>query len=183
MEVLEIGKLYVSGKTSWPEAMEYNFYGENHELRFFFKNPSNYEIEAIRKMPVQFGLFIRDEMIFLIYKFMDYKKLKPAIDGDCPFSIHLVPADKRSLPELPTTEEERVMLQILLIDADTGILKVIRAVSLSHQFSVALCSAIIEQSKKSMPDNYDAKIQAIYRKYSDTESMMNHCIEKCSGGD
>jgi hypothetical protein len=48
MELLEVGKPYIAGHTQWPEAVEYNFRGGEHELRLFWRDPSVREVEGPR---------------------------------------------------------------------------------------------------------------------------------------
>jgi len=179
--ILTAGQLYHPGMTSWPEAVEYNYFSNNHELRFFLKNPNRYVTEIIRKMPVQLGLFTQDDIILLVYKFIDYKKQLIPIHGYSPFSIHLVPDNMRTLPEVPAGTEHEELLHIHLIDADTGILKAMRTVILSAEFSAALCSAIIEQSSKPLTDDYNERLQMIDSRFPDNDSLMNHCKTKCAG--
>ncbi|HPS58774.1 MAG TPA: hypothetical protein PK514_11775 [Spirochaetota bacterium] len=179
--ILKVGELYLPGATSWPEAAEYNYFSGNHELRFFVKNPTRYITEVMGKMPVQLGLFTQDDIILLIYRFTDYKKHLVPVHGYSPFSIHLVPENMRTLPEMPDGDEHEEMLRIHLVDADTGILKAARTVHLSPGFSAALCLAIIEQEKKPLTADYNERLQKIDGMYPVNDTLMNHCKEKCSG--
>ena len=183
MHQLCVGKQYIEGKNIWPEAMEYNFFSGIHELRFFFHSPSAYEVEAIRKMQGQFGLFVMQDLIFLLYRFTDYKRRKVVLEGDCPFSIHRVGEEHRTLPQMPESDRERVLLNIVLVDSDTGVVLALRAVSLSPSFSAALCSAIIAQNSIPYPEDYEERIQAVYAAYPSVDDMMQHCIETCVGGE
>ena len=179
--VLSVGQLYHPGMTSWPEAVEYNYFSNNHELRFFLKNPSRYVMEVIRKMPMQMGLFIEDDIILLAYKFIDYKKQIMPVHGYSPYSIHLVPDNMRTLPVIADDAAYEALLRIHLIDADTGILKVARSVTLSPEFTSALCSSIAAQSNKPMTADYNERLLKIDSRYPDNESLMNSCEIKCAG--
>jgi hypothetical protein len=179
--VLSVGELYYPGMTSWPEAVEYNYFSNNHELRFFLKNPSRYVTEVIRKMPVQLGLFIQDDIILFVYKITDYKKQLIPVHGYSPFSIHLVPDNLRTLPQIQADMGQEELLRIHLIDADTGILKAARHMTLSHEFSAALCSAIIEQNNKPLTADYNERLREIDSRYPDNESLMDHCKARCAG--
>ena len=178
---LSVGQLYLPGTTSWPEAAEYNYFSGNHELRFFVKNPSRYISEVISKMPVQLGLFTQGDIILLVYKFTDYKKHLVPVHGYSPFSIHLVPENMRAIPVMPAGDEHEEALKIHLVDADTGILKAARTVHLSPGVSAALCNAIIEQGSRPLPDDYNERLQKLDSAYPDNDSLLNHCIEKCTG--
>ncbi len=173
--------MYLPGVTSWPEAVEYNYFSGNHELRFLLNNPIKYITEVIRKMPVQLGLFTQDDIILLVYKFTDYKKQMIPVHGYSPFSIHLVPDNMRTVPQLPSDTAHEEQLRIHLVDASTGILRAARTVSFSNDFSVALCSAIIDQGGRPLPADYNERLQRIDSVYPDTESLMNQCKVRCTG--
>jgi len=179
--LLSVGDLYFPGITSWPETVEYNYFSNNHELRFFLKNPSKYGTEVVRKMPVQIGLFTRDDIILLVYRFTDYKKQLIPVNGYSPFSIHLVPDNMRTIPAMSPDPGHEDTLRINLIDADTGILKVARSMTLSSEFTAAICSAIIEQSNKPSASDYNERLQELDSRYPDNESLMNDCKVKCAG--
>ena len=178
---LSVGELYHPGITNWPEAVEYNYFSNNHELRFFLKNPSKYEVEVIRKMPVQLGLFTEDDIILLVYKFTDYKKHIIPVHGYSPFSIHLVPDNLRTVPDISADTEHQELLHIHLIDADTGILKGARSVTLSSDFTAALSTAIINQSNKPLTSDYNERLLEIDSRYPDNESLMEICNIKSAG--
>jgi len=179
--ILSVGELYHPGMDSWPEAVEYNYFSNNHELRFFLKNPSRYVTEVIRKMPVQLGLFTQDDIILIVYKFTDFKKHLIPVHGYSPFSIHLVPDNLRTIPEMHADMGQEETLRIHLIDADTGILKAARSVILSSEFSSALCSAIIAQNNKPLTADYNERLKVIDTMFPDNEILMNHCKITCAG--
>lgn len=179
--VLSVGELYHPGVTDWPEAVEYNYFKNNHELRFILKNPLRYTAEVLRKMPVQLGLFVQDEIILLVYKFTDFKKQLIPVHGYSPFSIHHVPENLRTIPVMPDDMEHEENLYIHLIDAETGILKGARTVKLSSEFTAVLVNAIIEQNSKPLPDDYNDRLLEIDRRYPDNEILMGHCRIKCAG--
>ncbi len=178
---LSVGELYHPGMTSWPEAVEYNYFSNNHELRFILKSPNRYVTDVIRKMPLQLGLFTQDDIILLVYKFTDFKKQLIPIHGYSPFSIHLVPDNMRTLPDIPADTEHEDLLRVHLIDADTGILKAARSVTLSPEFTAALCSAIIYQNSQPLTEDYNERLKELDRRFPDNESLMDHCKVKCAG--
>ncbi len=178
---LKVGELYHPGMTSWPEAVEYNYFKDNHELRFILKDTSRYVTEVIRKMPLQLGLFIQDDIILLVYKFTDFKKHLIPVNGYSPFSIHLVPENLRTLPSIASDTRKEELLRIHLIDAGTGILKAARAVTLSTEFTAALCNAIINQSNKALTSDYNERLFEIDSRYPDNESLFDRCKIRCTG--
>ncbi len=178
---LSVGELYLQGRTSWPEAVEYNYYKGNHELRFLLKNPTRYVTEVIRKMPVHLGLYLQDNIILFVYKFTDYKKQLIPVHGYSPFSIHMVPDELRTLPEESGLIESGETLHIHLVDADTGILRAARKAELPPEFLSALYAAITGQSKTPLADDYNDRLLEIDSRYPDNESLLAHCSVRCAG--
>lgn len=178
---LTAGEPYLPGTTNWPEAVEYNYFSNSHELRFFLKNPSRYVTEVIAKMPVQLGLFVQGDIILLVYSFTDYKKHLIPVHGYSPFSIHLVPDNLRTLPESTADAEYEDLLRVHLVDAATGILKAARTVTFSAEFTAALRAAIIEQAGIPLTGEYNDRLRAIDGMYPDTESLLSHCRFRCAG--
>lgn len=178
---LSVGELYLTGRTSWPEAVEYNYYRGNHELRFFLKNPSRYVTEVIRKMPVHLGLYLQDDIILFVYKFTDYKKQLIPVHGYSPFSIHMVPEDLRTLPDESEAVDSGALLRVHLVDADTGILRAARSAELSQEFVAALYHAIIAQSRTPLTDDYNERLQELDSRYPDNENLLAHCSVRCAG--
>ena len=161
MYAYEVGKPYIPGRTNWPEAVEYNYRGGGHELRMFMANPTAREIAGIARGPVRFGLVVDDPAIVLVYRFEE------AIPwSDAPYTIHAVPEDQRTVP--PEIQPgERALLTIIVIDARSGIIKGIRALSFTEQFSRRLHQAIRDQAAKPFDQAvYDAKLAALYRQFS-----------------
>lgn len=70
-------------------------------------------------------------------------------------------------------DSQMAVLQIILIDAMTGIVKVIRAVSLDTDFSVALHAAIAKQMQHPIQhQQYSDQVDRVYAKYPTTLEMV-----------
>lgn len=166
MEVLRVGELYIASRTRWPEGAEYNFSAAGHELRLFFSDPTAAEVRAVRQAPIHIGMIFAPPVIDLVWK----------IDGigdwsDCPYSWNLLPASHRVLPE-ETNDQQRALLNVLLINASNGILEAIRAVSLPPHATARLHGAIREQAGLAwnFPEYMAAK-DRLYATYSDSSLM------------
>lgn len=119
MHVLRVGHLYDPERASWPEGTQYAFRGGAHELLLFFRGPTAAEVEAVRRGRARFALYAQGDLLVLCSKFGDQPW------ADAPFSWHLLPEGEREgPPEL--TGDERIALQIILVDAATGIVHVLR---------------------------------------------------------
>lgn len=170
-----VGEPYISGRTRWPESVEYNYRSGGHELRMFLRHPSSNEIRAIRSGDTEFALVIDWPVLLLLYRFGD------AIPwSDAPYSWHMVPEHQRTVPAEIATGQS-AMLSIILVDADTGIIRVLRAVTLSPHFSRALHEAIAAQSVTRFNQaEFDAKLAELYR--GDTRSLLPRATARTAGG-
>lgn len=173
----QVGKLYSPNRTKWPENVEYNFRSGAHELRLFYPGPTAKEIADVLSGQVRLALYPYMDVIFFCFKFGE----QPWCDS--PYNINLAPADERQLPEDADRAEQRRLLTTFLIDANTGILKVIRVVSMSPAFTRALHAAIWKQSEQPLSANYDAQIQRVYAANTSSQIVGRLAIATCRGGE
>lgn len=176
MHVYEVGKPYIPGRTQWPEIGEYNFRGGEHELRLFFSQPSAQEIANVARGRAEFGLFVEDEQIIFLYRFGHGEW------SDAPFSIHRVPASERVLPQ-PLSGEQRMALNVMLVSADDGIVRALRFVSFSPEFSQRLHAAL--QAQAALPFDqaaYDANLARIYE-LNTSPGLAGRAVVRCRGGE
>jgi hypothetical protein len=164
-KVLKVGEPFEPGKTHYPECAKFDFTPSGPALFIFLVSPAPEEVEAIRSGPFRVGFFesaiIEDgrhkgTIIFLLFKFGDLPWL------DAPFSIHLAQC------KTPAEIEEGLGygLNIFLIDANTGILRVMRLVGLGTEWSRRFRQAMLEQDGAGFdPEAYDAEIRRMYRMY------------------
>ena len=155
MAVLEVGKPYIAGRTSIATRAEYNFSSGQHELLVCFSHLSEDEITAVRTGEAEFGLLIFGLVILFLYRFGEAIAWR-----DAPYSWHLVPANERQLPGAPATAETRALLCVVLVDADSNIVRALRALTFSPEFTSALHTAITEQAEERWdPGEFDAQLR------------------------
>ncbi len=178
----EVGKPYIPGRRNWPENVEYNYRQSTHELRAFMANLNLWEVEEIRRGPCEFALAVEGDVLFFLYRFGEGRR-EAVPWSDAPYSWHLVPADQRSLPEPHGLPEGRDTLQVILVDALTGIIRALRMVSFSPAFSTALRLAIRDQALRPWPGGaeYDRQLTAIYDRY-DSQALLARAVAKTKGG-
>lgn len=177
---IKIGQLYNS-RTQWPEGSEYNYIGGCHSLGLFVARPTPKEILGVQRAPMEFALTVEGDVIFLLWK------IQGAFPWcDAPYSWHKVPLEHRTLPAtLPPGMEKRryEILQIVLIDATTGILKAMRAVVLPPQLMAALNAAITAQSQRPFDRaDYDLQEAELYRKYPTPKALLDRAQIHCRVG-
>lgn len=178
MQALAVGKPYIEGKTSWPEAVEYNYRGGSHELRLFYPQLQPREIADVARGPARFALATRGDLVILCWRFGE----QPWCDAV--YSIHLVPADERTEPPVPPTPETRALLHVILVDATTGVVQALRAVSFAPDFTRRLHAAIREQLSRPYPgeDAYLAQITRLYSSYTSQQIATQLAVATCRGG-
>jgi len=156
-----VGTLYIPGRTSWPEHLEYNWRKGGHELRLFFSGLRRDEIEAVRHGPMELRLVVIQPVIFLCFRFA------PVIDwSDAPYNYHMVPEQERTLPPRPE-ETTGAELVTILVDGDTGVIEGLRLTRLRRDFARKLHGAIREQAALPFDQaTYDRELDRIRRRYS-----------------
>ena len=124
----------------------------------------------------EFGLFIEGDLMIFLYRFGHGEW------SDAPFSIHMVPASESVLPAL-LTGEQRVALNVVLVSANDGIVRALRLVSFSPEFSQRLHAAILAQAALSFDQAaYDAHLARIYKLNSST-GLAGRAVVRCRGGE
>jgi len=173
----EVGKLYHPSRTSWPEGIEYNWRQNTHELKLFYRYPSAEEIAAVKRAPAECALTVVGDILFLVFRF----GAQPW--SDAPYSWWMVPPDQRTPPPA-LAGEERALLNVLLIDAGTGIIRAVRAISLGPAFSQALHAAIRAQAAAASFDQaaYDRQLAAAYRLYRNSGALLAAATARTRGG-
>jgi hypothetical protein len=174
MEVIKRGELLVPGRTQWPETIEYNYTLNGHEIRIFMRSPIKEEIQSIRQGLLDFALYNADLPVVLI-------KTEAIPWSDCPFSYWLVPPDYRQIPP-EIKAGEMAIINIILVDADTGIVKGIRSTSLSTEFSQKLHESIQKQIDEGefSPSEF-AKRGAKIQRYS-AEELSKMATDRFTSG-
>jgi hypothetical protein len=179
MHSLEIGKLYHPGVRHWPEGGEYNFRSGGHELLLRFAHPAAQEIEDVRRGECEFALAPVGDILFFLYRFGQAMRW-----SDAPYTWHLLPEDQRILSQPPDTEKSRVLLQVILLDASTGIVQALRGVTLSPAFTRSLHTAIRGQMKTPWVggQKYDRQLASAYRRYPSSADLLAFATARAEGG-
>jgi hypothetical protein len=212
MHAYEVGKPYHPGRREWPECSEFNYRGGECELKIFFRSPTPREIEAVQAGRSEFALFHQGDQIILCYRFDAADRPGAGVPwSDAPYSFHRladsgVPEAERALPpdpkafldrlaaagkdawkagRLPGEEftcDSRALLQILLIDAATGIIRCLRAVTLSPEFTRALFGAIRDQAARPWDRAaYERALKSITDHHT-SEQLAGLASVRCQGG-
>jgi hypothetical protein len=177
---LEVGKPYYPRRTVWGEGADYNYRSGVHELRIFLARPTRSKVEAIRSGPVEFGFFAEPMGLMLVTQFGS------RLSFDCSYSWHRMAevTGDRTLPPaaVETSPALRALMGIILVEATSGVVLVLRAVTFSPEFTRSLHRAITDQAGAS----YD---RAEHQRWADgmtarhsTDQLWERCTARCQGG-
>jgi len=139
-------------------------------LLLCYDRPTIIETEEIRVGTLTMALTTMKGIIFFLAKFGG----QPWID--LPYNVHL----SRRLTEL---QEPAVgtgyLLSVVMVDIASGLVKVIRAVDLPHNYSVKVYGEILKQ--QAMPlFQYDRTLNSVYMQYR-PKDLLEYAIikQKC----
>lgn len=128
-------------------------------LKIFIKSPTSKETQNIKKGVFSASIKKIDDIIFFLFRFGTGAWM------DAPYSPHSS-AEKNLKLEYPT-ENLGYALTVFFIDADTGILKVVKLIGLDNELSIKLFNMINEVKNKDFnKEEYNQKIKEIYSLYS-----------------
>lgn len=188
MHLYKVGEPYSPSRRSWPEGNDYNFRGGEHELRLFLARPSRHEIEAVQRGAAEFALFVEPPLVSLCYRF-ETRAGRGLPWSDANFSWHAMAAAVG--PEelvLPIAWEEgspetRALLQVVLVDASDGIIRAMRSLAFSPEFTRAIHRAIWEQAHAPWDRAAYTRAQSdLYRRYPTSEALVAACQHRTKGG-
>lgn len=185
MHMYVTGQLYHPNRTSWPEAVEYNYREGGHALRLFFTSPDPGEVEGAAVGTAEFALLVERDALFLLFQFGGGEPGVGLPWADASYNWWLNPPEMRTLPNPEPDSEERALLSVFLIDAATGILRAQRALTFSSEFTRALHAAIRKQSRTAWegPAAYGKALDRLYRRYPDPTALLAAASVHCQGGE
>jgi hypothetical protein len=175
MPALNVGGLYRTGRTRYPDGTLFRYEAGGAELALFLAAPSVGEVAAVRRGAAWVGVVALDGIIFVVYELTG---LPP---GDAPYSWQLVPAATRTLPQHPRAGE-RLLMPIVLVDAATGRVAAIRAVTLSPRVWRTFVTLIRAQAARPFdPAGYDRALAAVYARFTSGGSLSRRCTPSAPG--
>lgn len=176
--VLKVGEPYMGKKRGWVQGVQYNFDQAGHILQLFFERPTMKEVGAIQKEKIELALYVTDDSQIISLAFC-----APGIPwSDAPYYWHLVPAERRAMPQ-ELVGEQRPMLEIHLVDTATGLLRAMRRVSMSPAFGAKLHASIKAQAQAPVDiAGYHARLDGLMGRL-DSETIAAMAQVSCVGGE
>lgn len=149
----EVGKCYVDFKGN--EGIKFDITDQGANLIIKFNNPSESEIENIKKGNVKVALYSENDVILFLIKFGSEQWM------DAPYNINL----SKHLNKLEKINfGEGLALNIYFSNSINGELKVIRTLGLPTLFSKQLFDKVEKQKEIPFTQfTYDSNINKLYR--------------------
>lgn len=175
-EKLIVGDLMPGGQTQYDEIPEYNSRSGAHRLIIPMAQATAEEIEAVKTGDVKLAFTTIGDVIMFQARF---GAIIPWCDAA--YTWHKLPAEEQIRPP-ELTGNQRMMLTIILLEATTGEILAIRAVSMSPTMSKRLNAAINRQADAPFPADYDEQAWGIFNRYS-SQQLRDKALASCTGGD
>lgn len=169
---LEVGKPYLRGRNGFPEGIEFGWRGSHDrpELRFFWPELTGEEIAAFNTAHIELAIYFESPVLLLLYR----------IDGatdwsDLAYTPHSSPQDMLDFPE--AEECQGLGLRLVLTDADTGIVRVLRDLGLSAEFSRVLLTLMQQQAEELYdPVEFNQTLDEIYSRYPEPDEIVEKAL-------
>jgi len=173
MAYAEVGQLYAVGRTNWPEGAEYDFCDVEHELRMFFRAPKAMA-HAVSRGKYQFGLVRGPSVFFLMYHFGKAMKWSHA-----PCSWQLACGVRQSAAPGGIQAAMHAPFRVVLVDAETGLVRATRSVTLPPGFASHLVKAL-QLSPLANRAAYDAVLADMNRFCRTSRQLLERAVA-CTG--
>ncbi len=128
-----VGELFLCGHRRWPEGTQLVLAPDRIELTLFRREPTARLLADVQRGEAELALIVDMPVIVLAYRIGEF-----GVWNDVPFSWHLQPTERRIVPRLDDSAEARALLWISLVDAQDGIIRAQRGMTMSPAFTSAL---------------------------------------------
>jgi len=162
------------------ERGHFNIDANGPRLDLCFRNPTNREVRGLRTGKARFGIVPAGKhTAFFLYD------IESATEGwaDASYSVGLLTPEEREMH--PRTLTEGWLLNMLMVDADTGIIRALRQITFTPEFSNKL-DGVISAQLAAMPDftpqKHFAEVDAAYKRWPSTTDMLPFSLATERGG-
>lgn len=157
MYKLEVGKPFKEGATFYQEGIRFDLNDDGMDLVIYYSKPSSKEKEDIKKGNFKCGYLVDKNVILMFFKFGQQDWM------DASFTIHKA-VNLTKLDEIP--DGQGYSLKVHLVDASTGVLKVMRMIGLDTTFSRAFRNDALKQKEMDY-SGFDETLNRLYRHPTD----------------
>lgn len=157
MHKYEVGTKYHLDVTNQKEGAIFDFDNAGATLLLLYDKPTNEEIYNIKKGELKIGMYHKDDILFMLYKF----GAEPWIDA--PYNVNL--STSFELKEIKSGSG--YFNNIILVNIKDNIIKAMRCIGWSESFSRYFNEFIEKQRHIAFNKNqYDANIKNTYKNYT-----------------
>jgi len=176
MHQYAVGQPYHPDRTRWPEVAQLRLTPAGADLTVFLATPTSAEIAGVRDGRAQFGWIDAEHTAVLAYRF------HPGIPwSDAPYTPHR----EVTAAHVPDTNPgEHLLLHVVLVDAATGLVAAMRAVTWPHRFVAAVRSTVARLATATFsPAAADANLAELFARYPATDALVRQRADvTCTGG-
>ena len=176
LHLYETGAVYdsekVHGRDDGPALYHYRIGA--HELLLRAGTLSDTQRTSVLNGPCEFAVVAQEDAVFLLYRFGGGSDDGVTWSVAAPFSIWQVNRSERVLPGPPLTPGEREDLQVVVLEAGTGVVEATRAVLLPADVSAALNRAITAQAEGVWPGthHFDAACERVRARFPRPDDLL-----------
>lgn len=172
---LEVGKPY-PGTLPDDDAAVFEFSKLGPELRLFFSGIPDHVVQRVEDDECFLGLLRSGDIAVVPWRIGD------VMSGDAQFHVYLYPPETRPTPEI-LDKALSYIVQIILVDRTTNMVKAMRRVRLSPTMSKMFNEVIAFQHGNHIDrEAYDAQVSVYQNRYPDVADAINDALifEKAS---
>ena len=161
--IVEVGS-QLDPEVSWPEGAALTmFAGEPVQLMLFLSHPHELEVQAVTAAPTQFAWVDSEHAGILVYR------LGPILSwSEATYTPHLIGPEEG----LPGVDADPIV-QIVLVDRDTNIVKALHRVRWPEEFAGTVRASVtrMRDTPYSRPA-YEHALAALHRRYPTPEDLV-----------
>ncbi|WP_331732480.1 hypothetical protein OG613_48075 (plasmid) [Streptomyces sp. NBC_00015] len=174
MTMLAVGEPY-PGRVQWRDgACEISITQQGVDFVLALANPTTHEVKAFRKGNAEFALVPGRHHLMWAYKFTDPQDSDPRHGiqwSDQPWEYHRQAAGPAAA--VPAGRGGSFQLQLVLVDASTGVVEALRMIGPSVEFADALRDAV--EAQASVPHDPAAanrELESVYTRYKSSTDLV-----------
>jgi hypothetical protein len=176
MHRLAVGEPYHPTTRQWPETPHLRLTTDGCELALFFRSPTPREVAAVQRGKAKFAWIDSEHTAVLAFRFDDGVPW-----SDTPYTPHREHTDT---PAGLPPGDGHLLVVVVLVDAATGIVRAIRAVTWPPRFAGAVRRSLDRLlAAPFSPQAADAALEALYARYPKTAELVRQRADVvCTGG-
>lgn len=169
---LAVGEPFAPGVTYvGVERFEYRYTNGTHLLQYIMGGITEREINAFKHGVMHVGLYARGDSAFFLFRIQDLYDW-----SDQAFSINALPEDAREIPNAGPGAN-KIVLSMVLVDADSGLVRALRAVTYSAHMSELFERLLRRQVLNNLTaEQHQLNVEATYRQFPHSRDLVRSAL-------